>query len=895
MLRITPAAGIQRAKDYFTESLDRGDYYLEGQELAGVWGGKLAAALGLAGAVAQKEFFQLCENRHPVTGKPLTPKTLSNRRVGYDINYHPPKSLSLQYGIAQDPEILAGFEEAVDYAMGQLEADVQTRVRKGGANYDRTTGNLLWSKFTHLTARPVGGVPDMHIHSHVFTFNVTHDAIENHCKAIQLGNVKREGAYYEALFHSRLRQNMEEAGYRTRTSQGGKSFELAHVTDPMIASFSRRTRDIEAIAQAQGITAAARKAEIGARTREKKAQSLTLQDLRPLWRSRLTPAQLEVIARAKSAPRSKTWMARHGEQHAKEAIAFAREHSFERDSVVREKALLATALKHSQGMATREQLVEQLGKLDYIKKQIDGIDYLTTKELLVEEQRLVEFARQGVEKYGPFSLGEHFSLTRLSPSQQLAARAILASEDQVSVLRGVAGSGKTFLMQQVVQEIEQSQGGKVLVTAPSIDAAEMLKKEGFPQAQTIQRLLIHTQQHPQLKNGTLWIDEIGLVGTRTMGQIFELAQQQNTRLILTGDETQHSSVLRGSPLKLLRDHGIAPVELTEIRRQQGEYQQIVHHLSQGKLSRAYADLDRLGWVKELEPKQAYQQIAAEFRRSVVGNQSSIHARPLAISPTHQEKERLTEAIRAELWEARWLSGTERTFACLQSVELTEAERKLPCSYQPGRVVCFYQNMHGFQAGSRAVVKRVDARGNVWMHRPGQPPRALNLDQGDRFDVYAEVERKLARGDPICITHQGKTKNQTHALRSGSEYEVKGFDGEDIVLMNDWVVRHDYGHWDHAYVKTSHAAQGKTTKKVLIAQQAGSLANNAEQFYVSVSRAKQEATIFTDDKQKLAEEIQKTERFKNAADLGHVAEQQSTLPREIDDARKRKAQPREPGL
>ena len=137
MLRITPSAGTQRAKSYFIESLQRSDYYSEGQELAGTWGGRGAVLLGLQGNAGQEEFFRLCENRHPQTGDPLTLRTNTNRRTGYDINFHCPKSVSLQFGLQQDPQIRSGFEDAVERTMQLIELDVETRA-SGGVGQTRT-------------------------------------------------------------------------------------------------------------------------------------------------------------------------------------------------------------------------------------------------------------------------------------------------------------------------------------------------------------------------------------------------------------------------------------------------------------------------------------------------------------------------------------------------------------------------------------------------------------------------------------------------------------------------------------------------------------------------------------------------------------------------------------
>ena len=51
MLRIIQSTSAAAAKSYYTEGLSKEDYYSEGQEIAGEWGGLLAKRLGLSGQV----------------------------------------------------------------------------------------------------------------------------------------------------------------------------------------------------------------------------------------------------------------------------------------------------------------------------------------------------------------------------------------------------------------------------------------------------------------------------------------------------------------------------------------------------------------------------------------------------------------------------------------------------------------------------------------------------------------------------------------------------------------------------------------------------------------------------------------------------------------------------
>ena len=108
--------------------------------------------------------------------------------------------------------------------------------------------------------------------------------------------------------------------------------------------------------------------------------------------------------------------------------------------------------------------------------------------------------------------------------------------------------------------------------------------------------------------------------------------------------------------------------------------------------------------------------------------------------------------------------------------------------------------------------------------------------------------------------------------------MKGFDkAGGLVLDNGWTVPPEFGHIAHGLVSTSHAAQGKTVDRVLIAMGSESRgAINAEQFYVSVSRGRESARIFTDlltEERKQA--IERTDTRKSATELMHPRKKPKT--------------------
>ena len=137
---------------------------------------------------------------------------------------------------------------------------------------------------------------------------------------------------------------------------------------------------------------------------------------------------------------------------------------------------------------------------------------------------------------------------------------------------------------------------------------------------------------------------------------------------------------------------------------------------------------------------------------------------------------------------------------------------------------------------------------------------MPLDQAARFQVYRPAALRLASGDRVRITANGKTQDGRHKLANGTIFTLKGFTPQGhLVMDNGWVIDREFGHLAHGYVVTSHASQGKTVDQVFIGQSSLSFpASGREQFYVSVSRARDQAVIFTDEKETLREAVRRAD-------------------------------------
>jgi conjugative relaxase-like TrwC/TraI family protein len=848
MLTIHEVTSATDAKNYYAAS----DYYSQGQETVGEWGGKLADMLGLSGKVTKEAFDRMVDNLHPVTGKQLTPRTKDNRRVGYDFTVSVPKSASILRSFASEglaEELDAARDRAIAGMMAEIEADMQTRIRRDGAAEDRLTGNLAYAAFHHTTARPVSGQPpDMHDHTHLLVFNATMDAEEDRIKAGQFGNLKRDGEYYAAVFDSLYAREVEKLGF-VIDRQGGKKWEIAGILQSMIDKFSKRTNEVEDEAARKGIVDAVRKAELGAKTRSKKQKELTPADLRIAWDGQLIDAEREALAavyrrEAEGGPAVTP----------AEAVAYAIKHVSEKLSVMPERELKRVALFYGLGSVTPDQIAAELPRQGVITAEIDGRLMATTEELQREEDYIVGQAMAGRGKVAAVGVADGLTRTMengqtLNDGQWDASCGLLNSENRVNLIEGPAGAGKSSLIGTFNKGMRLA-GRPVNWLATTSDAADELAKGGFP-VNTVARFLLDEKMQVAARHGWLGVDETSLLGHKDAVKLFQIAEKNDLKLLFVGDPMQHGAVSRGALMRILKEYGgVKPFKLSEIMRQENpEYREAAKLLSEGKTVEGFDAIDAMGRIAEIaDDTDRNRHIAADYLQAIEDKKTV-----LVVSPTHAESKAITAAIRSELRHAGKLGAEDHQRIRLVQVDTSEAEREQATTYRPGDVIQFHQNAKGgFVKGQRLAVT---------------DPAAVPLEHAAKFSLYRPEEIALAKDDRIRFTGSVPTIDGKHTLKNGNARIIAGFTAKGIELDNGWVIPNNAGHFRHGFVETSFGSQGRTVQRVILGMSSASIpAMNMEQLYVSASRAKQWIRLYTDDKAEIRDAVKRSSKKLAALDL-----------------------------
>jgi hypothetical protein len=233
----------------------------------------------------------------------------------------------------------------------------------------------------------------------------------------------------------------------------------------------------------------------------------------------------------------------------------------------------------------------------------------TTAELLAKEQAVVTAAIDGIDSLRftvPRDLVDEAVRRRphLTGGQVEMLRRLATSGDAIEVTVGVAGAGKTTVM-DAVRELADATGTPIVGAALSGRAAAELQAATAILSFTIVRLLAETQRPAELRPGTVVVvDEAAMVGTRHLKSLAHLVEQAQGKLILIGDDHQLAEIDAGGLFTALTNR-LPVTQLTDNVRQQDAWERHalaeLRHGSASKAIEIYRQRDRI--VTEATPSE----------------------------------------------------------------------------------------------------------------------------------------------------------------------------------------------------------------------------------------------------------------------------------------------------
>ncbi|WP_372376771.1 MobF family relaxase (plasmid) [Xanthomonas axonopodis pv. cajani] len=944
MLNVTPIRGNnQYAAAHYFSAAD--DYYAK--ENPGEWQGQGAQVLGLTGPVEQAQLSRLLDGRLPngeriqTTFDPIDNK----KRMGLDLTFSAPKSVSMQALVAGDKDVTAAHDRAVTRALEQVERLAEARKKVKGKSYRERTGNMVIGKFRHEMSR----AKDPQLHTHSVVLNMTQRA-DGAWRALSNEDIFRVQHEVDALYKAELARGLQALGYAIRLVDDQGNFELDHISRDQIEAFSARSRIIEEALANEGKTRATattpEKQIISLATRPRKDESD--RDLvKQYWveksrefgidygpRSQLDGRTYEAgdsiggrgrgrgRERGDAGDRIAATSLPARLTPAQAVVQYAINHLTEREAVVRETALTATALRRAVGLAGPDEVRAEIKRLvgqgalieavpayrmadrkdgpalssagwksylqdlkgwsdkqaqQYVSNAIKQGSLVpaekryTTQKALAREKAILAIERTGRGAIEPImtaaAVKTALESSALNAGQRFAVETIVSTKNRFVGIQGDAGTGKTYTVNQAVALIKQasavSEGYRTVALAPYGNQVKALKNEGL-EAHTLASFL-RTKDKPIDGKTIIVLDESGVVGARQMEQVMRIVEKAGARMVLLGDTKQTEAIEAGKPFAQLQQDGMQTARISEIQRQKDhELKTAVEQAAEGRVTQSLAHIKHVEELKE--PTERHRAIVNDYIQLTEPERRET----LIVAGTNEARREINRMVRESLD----LTGKGREFETLTRVDMTQAQRRFAPSYQPGMVIQpekDYQKA-GLTRGQTYRVKEALPGNALVLQRQDGTTTTINPRKATQLSVYHLERAELSIGDTVRINRNDPGRD----LTNGDRMRVAGVIGGTVKLES--VEQRDGRparalelpvnkplHLEHAYASTVHSSQGLSNDRVLIALDTKSRTTSMNLYYVAISRARQEARVYTNNRGELPATIAR--RFDKTTALG----------------------------
>jgi conjugative relaxase-like TrwC/TraI family protein len=799
--------------------------------------------LGLRGNVNHEQFEAIREGCHPETGEFLRPRHGADRtnsdgseqskaRSLYDLTFSAPKSVSVQALVGGDERLVVAHDKAVREALAEAESHAATRVRLNGANDDRTTANFVVASYRHDTSREL----DPQLHTPAVTANLTYDGVEGRWKALQASGMYERRAYLTEVYRNALAREVRGLGYEIeprRDSKGrDRGFEIRGVSSELLERYSIRSeqRDaaIERFTAEHGRKPTDNEVAILVReTRADKLAEIATEKVREQQQARLAPNERHTLHHLHADSLERSHGVLHEHLRAAESLQYAKEHLFERNSVVRDHELMAEALRYGRGQIDPGQLRGALELEQARGGLLRAGNNIAMSESLERERHMIASVDRGMGHYGRLRGENEFKPSeRLRGEQQAAVVHVLDSRDFAINLRGAAGTGKTATLHEIDLGLRAA-GRDVVAVAPTRTAVDELRKVGFHDAMTVSRLLEDTSAQASLFGKVLVVDEAGMVSGRQMEGLLKLAEREHARILFSGDARQIQSVEASDALRILeRESHMRSVSLNGVQRQsKTEYRDAIQTFRQSP-EQGFDRFEQLGAIREVPYLDRAQAVASAYRQMTSDSQRKV----LVVAGTHEEIGRITHAIREDM-KHRGQLDHGAVFDRHLPLQWTEAQKKDLSNYQHGQVLLFHRSSHGISKHETLTVEHADSTHIAARDLRGVE-HSVSPTQARSFSVHERNQIEVAPGDRLLLT--GNRREADFRATNGELVKVRTVDGDRIRLEDGRTLPSNYREFDHGYAVTAHRSQGKTVDGVILsadawsssARSGGALSNSA---------------------------------------------------------------------
>lgn len=571
-----------------------------------------------------------------------------------------------------------------------------------------------------------------------------------------------------------------------------------------------------------------------------------------------------------------------------------REAAFSKADIERSALNFAVGGLNIDAISKRIGQLEQRGALIPEKtERIDGhTSLVTTPPLLATEQKIVaqialgKGAGQSIldPEVAVARLQEHTKDRPLNQGQLGAATSILSSADRITAVQGDAGTGKSTMI-SAVNAVAEHEGKTLIGLAFQNKMVADLREGAGVEAHTIASFLgqhFRTAVHGQgpafeqlrnsMKNTIIAVDESSMVSNKDMQKLTEFANvMQVARLVLIGDRQQLSSIEAGKSFAVSQAAGISTERMSENLRQKTDQLKAVAALATNReIGAAFAVLND----KIINDKDNIERAANEW----LALSPQDRAETAIFTSGRSARADINTLIQDGLKNEGTIGGQSLNINILQSTNHTREEMRFASTYQRGQILEAKTHIAELKLSKGEYrVERIDHQGRVFVRDAAgklqsiDPQKFDAANQNARLGLYTEKNIDLHTGDKIRFTANDPDRKEQGVVNS-TIARILSVDDKGVMVethnknvvaltANDPML----ARLDLAYSLNMHMAQGITSRNAIVVMSADDKhLSNARLFTVAVTRVENDIKLVTDDKDRLAAQIDRNSGDKHSS-------------------------------
>ena len=776
-------------------------------------------------------------------------KVGKNHQVGTDLLSAPPKSVSMEFALADyegKKKIVEAMRETDLEIQKFLAEKVKPSCKRGEyQDFDPSKTKIMVATFTHYEDRQI----DPHIHNHgilmnfaEFTFNEVNEQGEmvevKKVLALNTKEIFKNQLEMSAIYDTILNGKLREKGFKTEpatTSKGHQTFRLCGYTKEQEKRVSKRGDEINAYIEEQkkngkhfaNLTLAeAEYNELAQRNTRDKKEDLETEEIWGAIEAETKKAMLNEGVEIKDSIQ----ITAINKLEEFDMVGFLEKNISNTDAYISEDNLrkeLAMALRFTGNYTNYKDFSNEINKKiksmqDYsllgknaLVKSADGsytklITYENEKKAIDNLTNLSKFRRNEdnarFEEKKNLVLLEKFienfkkeTKHEINDGQEDACR-LVAKNNDLTVIVGDAGTGKTTSVIKFAAEMHKANGAKVFGLSTQTLTAQALDEAGIPKENCLNTKQFLMQCYDKSgrynndfiknnKNSVIIIDEAGMVGAEDYRKITDIATVTNSKIIIVGDQKQLSAVSYGDTFAAIQDKiDTSLISRLEIntRQVEGSSKEIAEAYRDKNIEKVFDLLKKENWLfVEKSKDKAIERLVNNYFESDIKSK-------IIICGTNEEIDKVN-------------------FECRTRVIQSEIDKySLDKNYKPEYD---FKNQHTITVSRKIdkVTRRTD----------------LQFCSGDSI-VFLENKKDSFKNGQIGKIKSIKKRKESFDI-------VVNVDGNEIKFNTN-----DYTSFNHSFALSSHKSQGKTFDKTFLL---GSPMTTSNQSYVNGSRHRKEIELY----------------------------------------------------